>query len=271
MNVAVVGHVEWCHFARVERLPGAGEIVHADEFWSEAAGGAGVAAVQLAKLAGNCTLFTAFGNDAVGAAASQQLASLGVTVHASLSDDVPTKEAFVHIDPASERAITVLGELKPSGNDPSLPWGQLAGMDAVYFVSGDAAALQAARHAKVLVATARVLPVLKEAGVPLEALVMSQGDAGEAYQDGELDPPPALIVKTAGRAGGSTSTGLRYEAEPMDPDDFKDSYGCGDSFAAGLTFALGRKLDLEHCLRQAAHCGAEAARRRGAHGVQSGR
>jgi len=29
MNVGVVGHVEWVEFARVDRAPAAGEIVHA--------------------------------------------------------------------------------------------------------------------------------------------------------------------------------------------------------------------------------------------------
>jgi ribokinase len=52
MRVAVVGHVEWVEFARVQELPRAGEIVHATETWAEAAGGGAVAAVQLAKLAG---------------------------------------------------------------------------------------------------------------------------------------------------------------------------------------------------------------------------
>ena len=46
MRVAVVGHVEWIEFARVERVPKAGEIVHASETWEAAAGGGAVAAVQ---------------------------------------------------------------------------------------------------------------------------------------------------------------------------------------------------------------------------------
>ena len=55
MKVGVVGHVEWIEFARVERVPVAGEIVHALEAWEEPGGGGAVAAVQLAKLAGEAT------------------------------------------------------------------------------------------------------------------------------------------------------------------------------------------------------------------------
>jgi len=66
VNLAVVGHVEWVEFVRVERVPKPGEIVHALETWEEAAGGGAVAAVQLAKLAGSATLFTALGGDVIG-------------------------------------------------------------------------------------------------------------------------------------------------------------------------------------------------------------
>ena len=37
MKIAVVGHVEWVEFARVEHVPKPGEIVHASETWAEAA------------------------------------------------------------------------------------------------------------------------------------------------------------------------------------------------------------------------------------------
>jgi len=69
MKVAVVGHVEACAFARVDHVPAAGEIVEAEEGWEEAAGGGAVAAVQLARLAGECLLLTALADDPFGRAA----------------------------------------------------------------------------------------------------------------------------------------------------------------------------------------------------------
>ena len=51
MKVAVVGHVEWIRFARVEKVPAPGEIAHSTEDWEQAGGGGGVAAIQLALLA----------------------------------------------------------------------------------------------------------------------------------------------------------------------------------------------------------------------------
>ena len=63
MRFAVVGHIEWIEFIRVERVPRQGEIVHARASWREPAGGGAVAAVQIAQLAGSCELFTAVGGE----------------------------------------------------------------------------------------------------------------------------------------------------------------------------------------------------------------
>ena len=66
MKVAVVGHVEWIRFARVDEVPAAGLIAHSAETWEQAGGGGAVAAIQLALLAGECHLFTALGVDVLG-------------------------------------------------------------------------------------------------------------------------------------------------------------------------------------------------------------
>ena len=74
--IAVVGHVEWAEFVPVERVPAQGEIVSVDDAWREPAGGGAVAAVQIAKLAGECTLITALGDDAEGHACKEGLEEL---------------------------------------------------------------------------------------------------------------------------------------------------------------------------------------------------
>ncbi len=263
MRVAVIGHVEWVEFARVERLPGAGDIVHADEIWEEAAGGGAVAAVQLAKLAGSATLVTALGRDELGRRARAQLEALGVTVRAVTRSS--TRRAFTHVDTVGERTITVLGDkLRPRARDAELEWGSL---DAVYFVSGEPELLRMARGARVLVATARELPTLREAGVELDALVGSGKDEGERYHPGDLDPPPKLVVTTAGALGGWAQPGGPYRAEPP-PGPIADAYGCGDSFAAGLTFALARGDAVADALAFAARCGAAVLTGRGPYSAQ---
>jgi ribokinase len=267
MRVAVVGHVEWVEFARVDHVPGPGEIVHAVETWAEAAGGGAVAAVQLARLAGSATLFTALGDDELGRLSRRQLERQGVTVRAVVASE-PQRRAFTFVDAEGERTITVLGEkLVPSGADRRLPWGELEGADAVFFVSGDPAAALAARAARVLVATSRELPTLREAAVELDALVGSGEDAGERYGPGDLEPPPRLVVTTAGRLGGWMNPGGPFRAASL-PGPVVDAYGCGDCFAAGLTYGLADGRDAAEAVELAARCGATVLTGRGPYGVQ---
>jgi ribokinase len=258
VRVGVVGHVEWILFARVERVPVAGEIVHASELWEEPGGGGAVAAVQLAKLAGGATFFTSLGDDELGHRAHTALTELGVRVEAAFRP-VAQRWAFVYVDAAGERTITVIGDrLGPRREDP-LPWSDLDGMDAVYFTAGDAAAARAARAARRVVSTARGIETLAEAGVRLDALVASGKDAGEIYEEGYLDPPPRLIVRTAGAAGGEWQSAEgergRWAATPL-PGPIVDAYGCGDSFAAGLTYGLGDGRGVRGAVELAARCGA---------------
>jgi ribokinase len=267
VRVAVVGHVEWVEFVRVERVPQPGEIVHALETWEEPAGGGAVAAAQLVGLAGSCLLFTALGADDLGRRSRAELTKLGIDVRA-IPEPEPTRRAFTFIDETGERTITVLGQkLRPAGGDSRLPWRELAGLDAVYFVSGDAEALHHARLARVLVATARELPTLREAGVQLDALVGSGEDEGELYRPGELEPPPHVVVTTAGPLGGWVQPGGPFRPAPL-PGTVVDAYGCGDSFAAGLTFALARGDSVEDAVALAARCGAAVMTGRGPYSAQ---
>jgi ribokinase len=267
MRIAVVGHVEWVEFARVESVPRPGDIAHALETWEEPAGGGAVAAVQLARLAGTCQLFTALGSDELGRRSRAELTRHGVGVRA-IPETEKTRRAFTFVDDAGERTITVLGQkLRPRGGDSRLPWHELRGLDAVYFVSGDPEALHHARLARVLVATARELPTLREAGVELDALVGSGEDEGELYRPGDLNPPPKVVVTTSGALGGWLQPGGPFRPAPL-PGPVVDTYGCGDCFAAGLTFALGRGDAIEDAIALAARCGAAVMTGRGPYSAQ---
>jgi ribokinase len=262
MRVAVVGHVEWIRFARVDRVPVPGEIAHSFEDWEQAGGGGGVAAVQLALLADEAHLFTVLGDDELGRRAREELGARGVVVHAA-TDERPQRWAFTQIDERAERTITTVGaKLRPRGHDESLPWHELASMDAVFFVAGDVDALLHARRARVLTATSREIEVLHRSGVRLDALIGSGEDDAERYRPGELDPEPRLVVTTSGGLGGWARPGGPYTAADP-PGEVVDAYGAGDSFAAGLTFALGTGLEGQEALGFAARCGAGALTGRG--------
>ncbi len=205
MRVAVVGHMEWAEFARVERVPAPGEIVQAAEGWEEPAGGGAVAAVQLARLAGECLFLTALGDDDLGHRAERELQALGVRVEAAWRSE-PQRRAFVHLDAEGERTITVIGERAGPHADDPLPWSELEDADAVYFTAGDPAAVRAARAARQLVSTVRALDSLAKAGVEIDMLVSSAEDEGERYSPGDIEPPPRFVARTAGAAGGALET-----------------------------------------------------------------
>src|SRR5688572_9474235 len=102
VRVGVVGHVEWVQFAVVDRVPAAGEIVHARETFSEPAGGGAVAAVQLARLAGAAVFLTALGNDDTAAGVARVLRErFGVEVHAA-ERSAPQRRCFTFLDDGGE-------------------------------------------------------------------------------------------------------------------------------------------------------------------------
>jgi ribokinase len=269
MRVAVVGHLEWCEFAEVPRVPKPGEIVHAAHTFEHPAGGGAVAAVQLRKLAGGATLFTAFGDDDLGHRAHAELSELGVEIEGRFWPEAQ-RRAFVHLT-GGERTITVLGpRLGPRGADP-LAWDRLDETDAVYLTAGDVEAVRQARRARTLVATPRGLDTLADAHVELDALVSSGRDPGERYRPGDLDPEPRVVVRTLGAAGGEweTASGERGEWGPAPlPGPVRDAYGCGDSFAAGLTYGLGAGWEIERAVELAARCGAACLTGRGPYEAQ---
>jgi ribokinase len=284
VRVAVVGHVEWVQFARVAYVPRAGEIIHASETFGEPGGGGAVAAVQLRRLAGEAMFLTALGTGGDAQLAAAELRDRhGVTLHAGVRPG-PQRRTFTFLDDDGERTITVLGErIVPHRADP-LPWDALAELDAIYFTGGDAAAVRAARAARVLVATPRAMAALAESGVRLDVLVGSASDPDEAYAPGMLDPAPLVVVRTRSEEGGMWEVaadvvdappvpwltpgerGGSWQPTPL-PGPPVDAYGCGDSFAAALAYGLGAGMMLPDAIDLAARCGAAVLCGRGPYGA----
>jgi ribokinase len=254
MRVGVLGHVEMVEFAVVDEFPAPGEIVHAREVFSEPAGGGAVAAVVLCELAGTATFWTVLGDDALGDRALAGLQARGLDVQAARVAE-PTRRCFTHLSGDGERTITVIGpRLTPSAVDA-------AGYDGIYVTAATVDALRAARPAPVLVATPRTGAVLRE--VELDVLVASGRDPGES-----IDPAAraGAVVLTDGAGGGSWSaadgTSGTWEAVAP-PGPVHDAYGCGDAFAAGLTFALASGATLADACAAGAREGAHRLTLRG--------
>lgn len=266
LKVAVVGHIEWVRFARVSHVPRAGEVVHAHDPFEEPAGGGAVAAVQLARLAGSAHLLTALGKDEHGQRSKARLAELGVQVSARLCA-TPTRQAVTLVEDSGERTITTFGErLDPLGTDDDEHWSAIEHTDGIYFTAGDLEALQKARAAaSVLVASPRARHALGS-DVRLDALVLSGDDEIELREAERAEAQADVVVFTEGARGGrySERSGAegRFSAAEI-PGPSVDSYGCGDSFAAGLTYGLAAGQPLGEALALAARCGATCLTGRG--------
>ena len=75
-----------------------------------------------------------------------------------------------------------------------------------------------------------------------------------------------MVVRTLGATGGEweTADGERGRWAPRElPGPVRDAYGCGDSFAAGLTYGLGAGWEIAKAVELAARCGAACLTGRG--------
>jgi ribokinase len=246
-------------------MPAPGIIAFLEDPFDEPAGGGGVTASQVAKLGAECLFFTALGHDEAGRASRERLEAGGVRVLAETRPE-PHRRAVSATGPDGDRAILVVGPPVSSRIDDALPWDGIAGCAAAYFTGHDPATLVAARRARVLVVTSRRLPQLVASGVRADVVVASDTDPGERVAPGDLPVPAGAIVWTQGAAGGRyrTEDGRegRWAPAPV-PGEVVDSYGAGDSFAAGLTVGLARGLALEDALALGARCGAACLTGRG--------
>lgn len=261
-RVGVVGHVEWVDFLPVPRFPRRGEVIHAVGGSLRAGGGGGVAASVLAEMGAEVDFFTALGDDLDGHAAVAQLEERGARMHVAWRAE-PTRRAVTLLEPDGERTIITLGErLEPRGSD-DLDWERLGSVQSVYFTAGDAGALEHARRAAVVVASPRARAVLATSTV--DALVFSESDPDESEWATRAEPHARLLVATEGERGGRWWGESEGRWMPVTlPGPARDSYGCGDSFAAAFTLGLGRGDSVDGAAALGAQWGALALTRVGA-------
>ena len=116
-----------------------------------------------------------------------------------------------------------------------------------------------ARSASILCTTPRVgLDTINKSDVLLDGLIGSNLDPGEAFSFSELTLKPKYTIKTEGENGGIIFPGGRYEAFKNNKLKI-DSYGCGDSFAAGILYGMASKWDIDKSLNLAKILGRDAS------------
>ena len=206
MRAAVVGHVEWVRFARVERVPEPGEIVSALESWEEPAGGGAVAAAELVRLGAEVDFFVAVGNDELGEQAHDALEELGCRVHAARRDE-PQRRAFTYLDSEGERTITWSG--RSSIRTAPIHFPGTSSPTSTRSTSPRATQTRCGLRGRLASSSRRPASSRRssEAHVAARCARRQRGRPSEAYEPGLLDPEPKLIVSTLGREGGSFVAG----------------------------------------------------------------
>ncbi len=263
-RVAIIGHVEWVTHA-TGRFPAVGGITDLGEPFSEPAGGGGVAACAAARLGAPTVLITALGDDSSARDSGAILSARGIDLVIAHRQG-PQTPALSACDASGERSITVVGPRLQARGDEPLEWGRIDPAGAAYYAGEDPGALAHARRAAMLVVTARRLEDLIDAGVRADVVVGSAADPDEDPHRLRQATAPRFIVMTDGPRGGTVvESGGRQErfAAEQPPGAVVDSYGCGDSFAAGLTVGLARGLNIGQAVHLGALAGAECTTRRG--------
>ena len=259
LNFAVVGHVEWMNFLKVDQLPKPGVISQSEKSIEYPAGGGSVIAKTLSELTNNQVhFFTSLGNDYYGEQSFKILSNYGIRLHVAWRDK-PTRKGFSLIDSNGERSITVIGErLAPTYKD-KLDWSLFEKMDGIFITASDSEIFKKARIADSLCTTPRVgINIINKSNVFLDGLIGSNLDPGEVFSLSDISIKPKLIIKTEGENGGILYPGGRYEAL-INAKQKIDSYGCGDAFAAGILYGLSSKWSIDKILSLAKLLGRDAS------------
>lgn len=106
-RVAVVGSLNFDHFARVERLPGTGETVAADRIHLSRGGKGANQAISAARQGCEVILIGAVGSDEVGTDYLRALEKEGVSTQCIRTVAGPTGAAHITVDRAGENTIVV--------------------------------------------------------------------------------------------------------------------------------------------------------------------
>ena len=249
LNFAVIGHIEWINFLKVDKLPKPGIISHAEDSLELPAGGGTLIANTLSELTHNQVhFFTSLGNDYFGKESYKILEKKGLKLHVNWRE-APTRRGFSLIDNSRDRSITIIGKrLAPKFTD-NLDWDILNKMDGIFITAADKQIFKKARNAKILCTTPRVgIDTINNSNVVLDGIIGSDLDPDEFFIESDLIKKPKYIIKTEGEKGGFSIPGGKFNAIKNDLP-LIDSYGCGDSFAAGIIFGLSSKWSIEKTIK----------------------
>lgn len=277
MKIVVVGSLNLDRFARVARLPRAGETVLALDTFERFGGKGANQAVAAARLGASVTLIGAVADDAAGVGYRERLATEGVdtTYLFAKHGRVRTGTATIAVDGEGENLIIVdpgaNALLTPEDVRRAAPCIAEADVVLMQLEVPLPAVLEAANLAAQAGRPIVFNPSPWQRDFPwttiqLHTVVVNRGESiawlGEPRFPAELNV--ARVVITQGAEGTLALT--RHERVSVDPPrvDPVDTVGAGDAFAGAYAVALGEGRSLLEALDFANTAGALATLRAGA-------
>lgn len=280
--------------ARARRLPRPGETVHGESYGIMLGGKGSNQAAAAGRLAASGAVRVALvgrvGRDDFGARARQELARFGVEL-SPLRDDAEhaTGVALIGIDAGTgENSITVIGGANMAVDATDVvvadAWLEEAAVLLMQLEVPESAVIAAAQRVKaaggvvvldpapvpddglsddVLCVADIITPNETETGLLTGITPTTVSEASDAARILQVKGVRRVLVKMGGRGVFWRDGDEEGFCEPFRVDAI-DTVAAGDSFNAGLAFALAQKQSFQDAVCFAAACGALATTRNGA-------
>ncbi|QJX00931.1 ribokinase [Frigoriglobus tundricola] len=287
INICVVGSVNLDLNSYTDRLPAAGETIHARRFTTGHGGKGANQAVMAARLGGAVALVARVGQDLFGRDALDHFRAEGIsTTHVTPTEGASTGTAVITVDATGRNTIVVS-----------------AGANGLLSVADVEAARSTIESARVLVCQQEVpseanrtaMRIAEQAGVPVvfNPAPVGAGVPAEAYPLASVLCPneheaalltglpvrtpdeartagmellgrgARTVVVTLGAQGCLVVTRERVEAIPAPDVEAVDTTGAGDAFIGSLAFFLARGEDVFSAARRATQVAAISVQRPG--------
>ncbi|MCG3178804.1 MAG: Ribokinase [Phycisphaerae bacterium] len=289
-RIVVVGSANVDLVVSTQRMPAPGETILGGVFSTSPGGKGANQAVAVARLGGRCHFVGRVGADDFGERLTVTLETVGVdTEHLVLTEGVASGVAVIVVDGRGENAIVVASganaRVTPDDVDAAEPL--IASADAVLLqlelpIETVVRAIQVARArgVRVVLDPAPMPEKLPPAALDVDVVNPNQVEAAQLVGQPLSDDrhvaklvAAELIRRGAGsaviklgRKGAVAATADGGRIVECDAFDVKvvDTTAAGDAFAAALTVAQARGLDLADAVRFACAAGALACTRLGA-------
>lgn len=285
-NVAVVGSYGAGLTMQIDKMPEAGETLHAKSFDSGHGGKGSNQAVGAARLGAATSLLTAVGDDAYGHSAKALWENEGIDSSKVVTTEEPTMVGFILVEPNGENRIAIapgalscLDEASIETFKSSIEAADMLIVSMEIPLAAVTAAIDFAFASETPVllnpAPAQPLPpeLLRKVSVitpnQSEARILLGIDTQESGDESEIaqrifNATGGSVVMTRGAQGAIVvdENGLT-EIPAVTPEAVVDTTGAGDAFTAALAVSLAEGSPILDAARFAAAAGSHAVTRPG--------